>query len=235
MNEEIERRLKELGRRAGLRDVPPVAVAACLALAAVVIAWAAWNWWPRGGQAPDTEVVVKADERKAELGSQDGSSVASSGAREAVAFVHVVGAVRRPGVYEIPAGARVAAALDAAGGALPDAVLAAVNLARPISDGEQIVVPSEDDVTSGVGAGAAVAGAAAPGAGPVTRPGAPIDLNTADAAALDALPGIGPSTAAKIVADRDANGSYLSVEDLGRVSGIGPKKLDALKGLVVVR
>jgi competence protein ComEA len=133
--------------------------------------------------------------------------------------VDVAGAVRRPGLHRLAAGARVAAALAAAGGATARADVAAVNLAAPLADGEQIVVP----VRGAVGAAAGGGGAA----------NAPVDLNSADAEQLDALPGIGPSTAAKIVAYRQEHGAFHSLAELDAVSGIGPSKLAQLKGLVV--
>jgi competence protein ComEA len=134
--------------------------------------------------------------------------------------VDVAGAVRRPGLHRLAAGARVAAALAAAGGATARADVAAVNLAAPLADGEQILVPMR-------GAGGAAAGA---GGGAAN---APVDLNSADAEQLDALPGIGPSTAAKIVAYRQEHGAFHSLAELDAVSGIGPSKLAQLKGLVV--
>jgi len=135
--------------------------------------------------------------------------------------VDVAGAVRRPGLHRVPAGARVAAALAAAGGATARADVAAVNLAAPVADGEQIVVPVR-------GPGGAVAAGGSGGAA-----NAPVDLNSADAEQLDALPGIGPSTAAKIVAYRQEHGAFHSLAELDAVSGIGPSKLAQLKGLVV--
>jgi competence protein ComEA len=134
--------------------------------------------------------------------------------------VDVAGAVRRPGLHQLAAGARVAAALAAAGGATARADVAAVNLAAPVADGEQIVVP----VRGPGGAASATSGGAA---------NAPVDLNSADAEQLDALPGIGPSTAAKIIAYRQEHGAFHSLAELDGVSGIGPSKLAQLKGLVV--
>ena len=134
--------------------------------------------------------------------------------------VDVVGAVRRPGLHRLVAGARVAAALAAAGGATARADVAAVNLAAPLADGEQIVVP-----VRGAGAAAAAAGGGATSA--------PVDLNSANAEQLDALPGIGPSTAAKIIAYRQEHGAFHSLAELDGISGIGPAKLEQLKGLVV--
>ncbi|HEY3544016.1 MAG TPA: ComEA family DNA-binding protein [Gaiellaceae bacterium] len=134
--------------------------------------------------------------------------------------IDVAGAVRRPGLHRLAAGARVDDALAAAGGATPRADIAAVNLAAPLADGEQIVVPLRGT--------AAVAGASAAGAAT-----APVDLNSATVEQLDTLPGIGPSTAAKIVAYRQQHGAFRSLEELDAVSGIGPSKLAELKGLVV--
>jgi competence protein ComEA len=126
----------------------------------------------------------------------------------------------------------VADAVEAAGGLMPDAVAASVNLARTVTDGEQIVVPDAD--TASVSGNSASTGSGA-SANPAKQGAEMVDLNTADESALDALPGIGPATAARIIADREANGPFASAEDLGRVSGIGPKKLEQLSGLVCVR
>lgn len=136
--------------------------------------------------------------------------------------VDVAGAVRRPGLHRLAAGARVASALAAAGGTTARADVMAVNLAAPVADGEQIVVPVR-------GAGGGVT-AAAGGGGAAN---APVDLNSANAEQLDALPGIGPSTAAKIVAYRQEHGAFHSLAELDAISGIGPAKLAQLKGLVV--
>jgi competence protein ComEA len=143
--------------------------------------------------------------------------------------VHVVGAVARPGVYALPAGARCADAVAAAGGLLGPADQSAVNLARVVADGEQIVVPVVGEAPAGGALGAGGRG----GAGAVS--GGKVDLNTATVADLDTLPGVGPATAAKIVADREENGPFRTPEDLMRVPGIGAKRFDVLKGLVSVR
>jgi competence protein ComEA len=143
--------------------------------------------------------------------------------------VHVVGAVGRPGVYRLSGDARVGDVIEAAGGLLGSAEPRAVNMARMAQDGEQILVPTQDEYASG-------STFEAPGGGPGTDvSGQLVDLNRADETALEALPGIGPKTAARIVADREANGPFGAVEDLMRVSGIGEKKLEALADLVTVR
>jgi competence protein ComEA len=138
-------------------------------------------------------------------------------------------------VYELDSGARVIDAVEAAGGALADARLASVNLARPITDGEQVLIPDEDDpVEPASPMGGSTPGASAGAAGAAVT-GPLIDLNTADQTALETLPGIGPATAVKIIADRESSGPFGSPEELRRVSGIGEKKYEALKDLVCVR
>lgn len=133
-------------------------------------------------------------------------------------YVHVAGEVRAPGLYLLPAGSRVVDALAAAGGFGDAADRAAVNLARVVSDGEQLVVPA-------VGAGP-------PDGEPAVTGGAGealIDLNSADAAALEELPRIGPALAERIIEWRDANGRFTSVEDLLAVPGIGDRMLETLR------
>ncbi|WP_432535902.1 ComEA family DNA-binding protein [Kineococcus arenarius] len=142
--------------------------------------------------------------------------------------VHVVGRVLAPGLVTLPAGSRVADALTAAGGAAPGADLAALNLARTLADGEQVLVPAPGEAPAPAPASSGAAGAAAGAAV------GPLDLNTAGAEQLDALPGVGEVLAARIVAWRQANGRFTSVEELGEVQGIGPKLLDGVRDLVRV-
>lgn len=136
--------------------------------------------------------------------------------------VHVVGEVVTPGVVRLTAGARVADAVEAAGGPTPGADVTALNLARTVVDGEQIRVPAP---------GEAVAAADPSAAG--ATPG-PLDLNAATETELDALPGIGPVLAARIVAWREAAGRFTRVGELAEVSGIGPRLLADLEPLVTV-
>jgi competence protein ComEA len=136
-------------------------------------------------------------------------------------LVHVVGAVRHEGVYRLPAGARVRDAVRAAGGPRHGAMLDGLNLAERLADGEQVVVPGRG-VPPGVGAASA-----APG-----TPGAVVHLNSATAAQLDALDGIGPTLAARIVTWRVQHGGFKTVDDLGDVPGIGPSKLATLHAQV---
>jgi len=136
--------------------------------------------------------------------------------------------VQSPGVYRLPGSARVIDAVQTAGGLAVDANPDAINLAAPVTDGERVYVPRVGEVAPPV-----VSGGSGGGAG-VTTPAGPVNLNTATADDLDALPGVGPATAAAILAYRDQHGPFASVDDLGEVRGIGPAKLEALRGLVTV-
>ena len=257
MWERIEKRLSDLARRAGMAGVPPAAVAAVAVVLAISVVGALWRWWPRGEPAGLSPAIARAEVSAAGAkasGGASGSASPGSGAAKggagaagsAPVTVHVVGAVLHPGVYELAVAARVRDAVNAAGGLTGNAAQESINLARLLADGEQIAVPTQDEyakATAGAstrsGSGASK-GVVSPGGASAENPGAPsagkvININTADAAALDALPGVGPSTAAKIVADREANGPFASPEDLGRVSGIGPAKLEALKDFIRVQ
>jgi competence protein ComEA len=139
--------------------------------------------------------------------------------------VDVVGAVRRPGLYRLSDGSRIADAIARAGGATRKAALVQVNLAAPLADGEQVVVPLR---------GATVAAPAATGSGTAAgAPSAPIQLSTATLEQLDSLPGVGPATAQKILDYRTKHGAFSSVDELDAVPGIGPKRLEQLRDLVV--
>lgn len=158
-------------------------------------------------------------------GGAPAQGVAVEGASRS-AVVHVAGAVRHPGVYRLAPGARVQDAVRRAGGATRHGDANAINLAAVLQDGVQIVVPQR---VAG-GAAAAVATAAAPDA----PPAAPVNLNSATAEQLDTLDGVGPATAQKILDYRRQHGGFRTVDDLGQVPGIGPKKLAALRGKVQV-
>lgn len=161
---------------------------------------------------PAASEPLAADEQPSPLTSA--APAPSVSAAAAVAVVHVAGAVVTPGLVELSPGERVADAIERAGGSLEDADLSALNLARVPLDGEQIAVPRVGEAG--------------------TEADSTVRLNSADAAALEALPGVGPVTAANIVADREANGPYASLDDLERVPGIGPALVSRLDGLVTM-
>lgn len=146
-------------------------------------------------------------------GPQEGEGSAST-----AIYVHILGEVRQPGLYELRDGDRAVDAVAAAGGFTEAADAAGLNLARFVSDGEQIIVPA-------IGEAPAAGGGGVPGK---------VNLNTADAALLDTLPGVGPATAAKIIAWREQNGRFESIEDLLDVGGIGEAKFESLRALVTV-
>lgn len=167
-------------------------------------------------------------------GERDGSSDRGGGATAQAAgrglYVHVAGAVRRPGLYRVPDDSRVAAALARAGGPIRRAEMSAVNLAQTLEDGQQVIVP----VAAGVPGAAGTR--AAPVAGETPEPGAPgsvpISLATATVEQLDTLDGIGPTLAERIIEHRDENGGIRSVGELQEVEGIGEKRFAALKDAV---
>jgi competence protein ComEA len=178
-------------------------------------------------------------------GAPDGQSAAVTvGAAGGSATVHVVGAVHRPGVYRLRLGLRVQDAIRRAGGAASGADLQAINLAAKLTDAQQVVVPKRAAAAvagAAPGAAAAIGGAGAPsgatgagGAGAAVPAGPPVNLNSATAEELDTLDGVGPATAQKILEYRAQHGGFRSVDDLSQVSGIGPKRLEALRGRVVV-
>jgi competence protein ComEA len=183
-----------------------VLAAAILALVLVVVAW---RHASAGSPAP-LRVAPIAPARS------------SSPVAARLLVVDVVGAVRRPGLVRLREGSRVADAIAHAGGLRRGAERAGVNFAAPVSDGQQVVVPQR---------GAAVAAGA--GAGAASASAGPVSLSSATAEQLDALPGVGPVTAEKIVTYRQQHGAFRSVDELDAISGIGPSRIADLRGLVV--
>ncbi len=184
-----------------------VLAAAILALVLVVVAW---RHAAAGAPAPLRVAPV----------TPARASPAAAATRRLV--VDVVGAVRSPGLVRLPDGSRVADAIARAGGLRRGAERAGVNFAAPVSDGQQVVVPRR---------GAAVLAGAGAGAGSAST--GPVSLSSATAEQLDALPGVGPVTAEKIVAYRQQHGAFRSVDELDAISGIGPSRIADLSGLVV--
>ena len=214
------------------------------ALGAVAIAAAA-GWWLLRAPAPPVDRSLPLAGR-ASAGSTGGTTSAGStragsfGAAgtagpttppttaPAMVVVQAAGAVNRPGVYRVAAGSRVVDLVEAAGGAAAGSDVQAIGLATKLVDGQRVYVPMKGEVV--------VAPAVSPPGGAAvartTLPPEPLDLNTATADQLDGLPGVGPATAAAIVARRDRHGPFKSVEQLADVPGIGPAKLDAIRPFV---
>lgn len=186
-----------------------------LGLAAILLLAAAVAFWRGGGDARPPAPIA------ASSAADDGvGGAAPAPADEEPVIVHVTGEVAKPGVYEMPQGARVIDAIEEAGGMTRDGNAVALNLAALLADGEQVIVP-------------ALAPIAATGVGPTaTGTGGLVHLNSADLDALDALPGIGPATAQRILDWRLQHGGFAAVEDLLEVPGIGPSKLEQLRDLV---
>jgi competence protein ComEA len=218
------------------------AYAACAVLVAL-LGWRALR--SDGGPGTATAAASSGDSAatsSAPASSPDGesSAVTVGAASGGSATVHVVGEVQRPGVYRLRLGLRVQDAIKRAGGAKSDADLEAINLAAKLTDAQQVVVPEKAAraaASAGAAGGAAATAGAAGAAGAAgvgTTPGPPINLNSATAEQLDTLDGVGPATAQKILEYRAQHGGFGSVEDLANVSGIGPKRLEALRARVVV-
>ncbi|OBK95207.1 hypothetical protein A5645_13640 [Mycobacterium asiaticum] len=195
--------------------------------------------------APVTSAKLPPVEHVSATGVRSSTSAGPPAGSEGPVVVSVVGLVRKPGLVTLAPGARIADALGAAGGALDGADTIGLNMARPVGDGEQIVVglapPSGKPAVLGSSVSTGSPAGPAPSTAPTTS-GKPrngpkpevLDLNAATVEQLDALPGVGPVTAAAIVAWRQANGRFTTVDQLAEVEGIGPARLDKLRALVRV-
>ena len=246
------------GRHASRRPVPAVGWAdrlprlgvAHLAVVAVLVALAlaATSWWvvrsepvpvsaevPAPGEGPTLLALPTPPAAAPAAGGPTGAGGSES---PGSVVVDVAGKVRRPGVRELPAGSRVVDAIEAAGGARPGVDLSGLNLARVLVDGEQVLVGATGPAGAAGPAGTAgTTGSVGPATGAPGAPAAPaalVDLNTADQAALEALPEIGPVTAQAIIAWRQEHGGFTAVQELLEVDGIGPATLETVAPLVTV-
>ena len=219
----------------------PALLAALLVAAVAIAAVCAIGIWQATGDGvlieqgtapvPETDGVQGDGPDPDGSGADDADAVDDQdvAATSSSLVVDVDGAVSNPGVYELAADARVNDAIQAAGGLTSEADAAAINRAALLTDGQKVYVPhvGEEVETTAGAATPASPGAASSDAGPV-------NINTASVDDLDTLPGVGPSTAQAIVDDRAQNGAFASIEDIMRVSGIGEKKFEKLKGLICV-
>jgi competence protein ComEA len=184
-----------------------------------------------GGEAPAPGAGGPGAAAGGGTGDAPAGGAAAGGGAAAEVVVHVAGAVAEPGVQRLPTGARVIDAVEAAGGALPDADLARINLAAPLTDGQQVYVLRPGEVPPALPPGSQVGG---PDGASAAGTGGPVDVNRASADQLDELPGVGPTTAEAIIAHREQNGPFGSVDELIDVRGIGEAKLEQLRDLVTV-
>ncbi len=229
-------RLAAVRERLAVSPAELVALGVLLAGALAVLA-ALWALTPDGEPAAAEDRPDDAPQAGLEGQAAAGSGEADgAGAGVALAtgsvVVHVAGAVADPGVHEVPADARIADVIAAAGGATEDAWLDGLNLARTVQDGEQLVVPDADAVEHAEGGQAGEVAPAGTAAGDAVRPDGRIDVNRASATELEALPGVGPVLAERIVSHRDAHGPFAAPADLLDVAGIGETRLEALRDLL---
>lgn len=233
-----------------LSHLPPIRPGVLAAVGALVVVAAGW-WLLRPAAPPVESTIPLASAASTTLAAGDGPPTSAAGASTGsststvaveVVVVQAAGAVNQPGVYELEAGSRVDDLVRRAGGLSSRADRARINLAAALVDGERIWIPAKGEasvpevVTGGASPGGGATGpvdGSGPGGGPST-PSGPVDLNAATAEELDVLPGVGPATAAAIIAHREQVGPFQSVEDLLEVRGIGEAKLEQLRPLVTV-
>lgn len=236
-------------KRAQAYNISPALLKICAILAVTLILIALWRWWPV--QEADTFAVTTAEglaqdnTNDTDSPSIDTSATAfdDTGVDDATVsgtvVVHVSGAVVTPGVYELPSASRVGDAVRLAGGLSETASEKAVNLARRIEDGEQIYIPTADEVAeAGVVQGGSNEGSSyeatdGDSSGESTT-SHKVNINTADATQLDTLPGVGPAISQRIIDYRTTHGKFESIEDLKQVSGIGEKKYAQLADAICV-
>ena len=214
---------RELLQKAQLSKVSPNVIKAVAALAIVIVCVAVFRWMPSAmgsefAMNQDSEQVVANSENETSAESQAGASV----------IVHVVGAVNVPGIYTLQEGNRVSDAVSAAGGFTSDACEQSINCARVVTDGEQIKIPTWDEV-SATSSAAVTDGTSSSASGSGL-----VNINTATLEELQTLSGVGPATATAIIDYRTQNGSFKTIEDIQNVSGIGEAKFSKIQAHICV-
>ena len=233
-NSRYERYLSDAKEKLGLQRLPTPALLLLIVVVIAVAGFAIRSFAFGSGLSslfPSTTSTTQIDQGS----STEETEEDELSALTASVFVHVTGAVNRPGVYELPRNARGIDAIEAAGGLRDDAAQEALNLAALLEDGAQMHVLTKQEVLEqgGIAGNGSTGGTTGTSTGSQT--GGKVNLNTADSAQLQTLSGIGPATADKIIADREKNGPYKSLEDLMRVSGIGEKRIEALREVATIK
>lgn len=202
---------------------PLVLLGLCAVIIAVVLSIGYMAW----GSFTSSGIVLEHSGEAPQTQESENSS-------SQLIYVHIAGEVQNPGMYQLESDSRVSDAIDAAGGLTESADQLSVNIARQVTDGEQIVVRAYSEPESGTGESIDSSDSgvsSSPATGVFTDK---VNINTASASELITLDGVGESTAAKIIAYRQANGSFASIEDIKKVSGIGDKKYEAIKDRITV-
>ena len=234
----IERMRLVLGQRPAYAAAAVLAAGLLLGAGALGVVQAGSTGGIVIGTAADTSEEAAADageEDAADEAADDGADAdveADAGESDTV-VVDVDGAVASPSVVELPAGSRVADAIEAAGGLTAEADVSGINRAAVLSDGEKIYIPEEgEDASTSTSSGSSTSSSSATSSS--TASSGLVNINTADAEELDTLPGIGEVLAQAIIDDREANGAFTSIEDIMRVSGIGEAKFANIQDLICV-
>ena len=213
-----------LKAKVGIGSTSPLVL---LGLSAVIIAVVLSIGFMAWGSFTSSGIVVEHSGKSTQ--SQEYESSSSQ-----LIYVHIAGEVSNPGMYELKHDARVSVAIDAAGGLTENADQLSINLARQVTDGEQIVVQAYIEAEPGNSESTDASDSGLPSSSNTEVLSSKVNINTASASELTTLDGIGESTAAKIIAYRQANGSFASIEEIKKVSGIGDKKYEAIKDRITV-
>ncbi len=230
-------KLLDLLKRSQLSKISPNVLKASAAVFIAIFAIVIFRWAVTSSAQPlDIESAsgLSSSSEQGDLAASDtdlASDDVDAQAAIAMHIVHITGAVVSPGVYEVEEGSRVIDAIEAAGGLATDASSEAINLARVISDGEQIHIPTVEEVASGQ---VSVSSGQSSITSTQSTAQSLINLNTATEEQLDSLPGIGPVTAANIISYREENGGFSSIEEIQKVSGIGEAKFAQIEELICV-
>lgn len=222
--EDFSLKTESLLRRAGISDVPRPALIGILLVGLLVVLVCLWQFWPH----PSSDFIANANSAENKT-VQDAANEPDKAASEII--VDIEGAVSAPGLYALPSDSRVGDAVVAAGGLTSEAVSGAVNLAQKVADGDQILIPSESDVSQQTETQANGERQSASSAGQGSNK---ININTASAEELQVLSGVGPSLSEKIVQYRESNGRFTTIEDLQNVSGIGKTRFANIKDMICV-